>query len=135
MSVAKISESAALAKFNDLLLASGTRDALAYLVTLTDYRFIAIFRFQDGMANAAVYYDRENPGVLNTQEVPETSTYCCYVRDSNGVPVLDGEGAILGTLCHYDVVPRDPEQIDLSLMLSVAAALSKGNNVPPFPTR
>ena len=48
-----------------------------------------------------------------------------------GIPILDAEGVILGTLCHYDVVPRDPEQIDLPLMLSVASALARGSHVRP----
>ena len=48
-----------------------------------------------------------------------------------GIPILDAEGVILGTLCHYDVVPRDLEQIDLLLMLSVASALARGNHVRP----
>ena len=47
-----------------------------------------------------------------------TATYC-------GVPILDCEGEILGTLCHFDDEPRDPDQIDLPLMLSVASALSR----------
>jgi GAF domain-containing protein len=160
MSVAKMPDGAALAKFNDLLAASGARDALAYLVTLTDYRFIAIFRFQNEKSKTIFFYDRENPLVENTEEAEISSTYCCYVRDDKGVfmtanamqdarmaghpkrdmlasycgvPILDSEGAILGTLCHYDVMPRDPDQIDLPLMLSVASALSRSNSVPAYP--
>ena len=34
--------------FSDTLKASGLRAALAYLLSLTDYRYLAIFRFQDG---------------------------------------------------------------------------------------
>jgi len=49
-----------------------------------------------------------------------------------GIPIMDAEGVILGTLCHYDVVPRDPEQIDLPLMLSVASALARGSQVRPY---
>ena len=48
-----------------------------------------------------------------------------------GIPILDAEDVILGTLYHYDVVPRDPEQIDLPLMLSVASALARGSHVRP----
>ncbi|VTU24209.1 hypothetical protein E5CHR_01746 [Variovorax sp. PBL-E5] len=104
----------------------------------TDYRFIGIWRFEDGKANAAVHYDRENPDVLTAQEVPDTATYCCFVRESHApfmtpnalvderlaqhparaqvltycrVPLMDSAGTILGTLCHYDLVPRDPQQI------------------------
>ena len=146
--------------FSQTLAHSGVRPALAYLLSLTDYRFISIFRFEDGQANAAVYFDRENPEVMGVPDVPEQATYCCFVRDSGGVfmtadsmqdprlethpkrptlhaycgvPVMDPEGAMMGTLCHYDVVPRNPEQIDLELMVQVASALAYGGHVPPYP--
>lgn len=147
-------------QFQDILHARGVRDALAYLVGLTDYRFIGIWRFQDGKADAAVHFDKENPDALRAQEVADNATYCCYVRDSKGafktahalldprteghpareavptycgVPVMDSSGVLLGTLCHYDLVPRDPEQIDLELMFAVASALAQGGHVPPYP--
>ena len=146
--------------FSRTLQASGVRPALAYLLGLTDYRFISIFRFENGQANAAVYFDRENPQVLGADEVPDTATYCCYVRDSGGafttanamadprlehhparasvsaycgVPVMDPEGVLIGTLCHYDVVPRDLQQVDMELMVQVASALAYGDHVPPYP--
>ena len=146
--------------FSRTLQASGVRAALAYLLGLTDYRFISIFRFENGQANAAVYYDRENPQLLGVDEAPDTATYCCYVRDSGGafmtanamqdprlehhpkrasllaycgVPVMDPEGVLIGTLCHYDVVPRDLQQIDMELMVQVASALAYGGHVPPYP--
>lgn len=146
--------------FAQTLHTSGVRAALAYLLGLTDYRYIAIYRFEGGRANAAVYFDRENPQVLRIADAPETATYCCFVRDSRGVfttadalqdarldghpkqkivaaycgvPVMDPEGTIVGTLCHYDSVPRNAEQIDMPLMLRVASALAYGNHVPPYP--
>lgn len=147
-------------RFSEVLQATGARDALAFLLSLSDYRFIGIFRFQDGKANAVIHYDRENPGVLRATEVPDTATYCCYVRDSKGVfttansltdqrltdhpareavlaycgvPVMDPSGHLLGTLCHYDVVPRDPAQLDFELLLQCAVALEQGDYVPPYP--
>jgi GAF domain-containing protein len=146
--------------FRATLADQGVRESLAYLVGLSDYRFIGIWRFQDGKADAAVHFDKENPGVLRAQEVADTATYCCYVRDSRGafktahalldprteghpareavptycgVPVMDSAGVLLGTLCHYDLVPRDPEQINLELMFAVASTLAQGGHVPPYP--
>ena len=105
-------------------------------------------------------FDRENPLVETTDDVPDTATYCCYVREQGapfktrnallderltahaaretvltycGVPIMDSEGTILGTLCHYDLVPRDPEQIDLELMLMVASYLANNGLVPSDP--
>jgi GAF domain-containing protein len=147
-------------RFSDVLKAAGAREALSYLQSLSDYRFIGIFRFQNGKANAAIHIDRENTDVLAATEVPDTATYCCYVRDSRGVfttanaltdqrltdhpareavlaycgvPVMDPSGNLLGTLCHYDVVPRDPAQLDFELLLRVAVALEQGDHVPPYP--
>jgi GAF domain-containing protein len=150
----------AFQRFAHTLDTQGVRAALAYIVSLSDYRFISVFQFRDDKAMAALHFDRENPDVLRSAEVPDTATYCCYVRDSRGVfttanalldarlashpkrtgvlaycgvPVMDAEGQLLGTLCHYDVVPRDPEQLDLALLIEVASALARGGHVPPYP--
>lgn len=149
------------ARFAEILASSGARDALAYVLRLSEYRFIGIFRFKDGKANAALHYDRENPAVTAATEVADTATYCCYVRDSKGIfttadaltdprltrhparesvlaycgiPILRSDGELLGTLCHYDVAPRDPGQLDLDLLIRVASALEQGGHVPPYPS-
>lgn len=151
--------SRAFADFVVTLKSKDLRSALAGLLKRTDYRFIGIWRFEDGKANAVVHYDRENPTVTTAAEVPENATYCCYVRETGkpfktpnaliderlaahpartqvqtycGVPVMDSAGTILGTLCHYDVVPRDPAQVNIELMLSVASYLALGGHVPPY---
>lgn len=148
------------ARFSAILGASGLRLALADLLAHTDYRFIAIFRFNGERANAAVYFDRENPEVLCVDEVPASATLCSYARDARGafvtadsmkdprlaehvarervraycgVPIMTPEGEILGSLCLYDLIPRDPAQIDLPLMCQVASALEQGGHVPPYP--
>ena len=150
----------AFARFAHTLDTQGVRAALAYLVSLSDYRFISVFQFRGDKAMAALHFDREHPEQLRSPEVPDTATYCCYVRDSRGVfttanalqddrlaghpkraqvlaycgvPVMDAEGQLLGTLCHYDVVPRDPEQLDMALLIEVASALARGGHVPPYP--
>ena len=156
---------AAFAEFSRVLARSGARDALAYLLGLSDFRFIGLFRFENGMANAAIHFDRENPDVMSVAEVPDNTTYCCYVRDSKGtfttahavadprlsehiarndpardvvqaycgVPIMDPEGQVLGTLCHYDLVPRDPTRLNLELLVRAASTLQQGNHVPPYP--
>lgn len=151
----------AFAKFVVTHRTQGLRAALATLVKMTDYRFIGLWRFQDGKANAVVHYDREDPSKTTTQEVPDTATYCCFVRDTKapfktpnaliderlashsareqvttycGVPVMDSLGNVLATLCHYDVVPRDPDQVNLELMLMVAAYVANNGNLPHYPS-
>ncbi len=149
----------AFKRFSDTFDAEGLRAALAYLLRLTDFRFIAIFREHDGSANTEVFYDRENPEVLAADERPDIATYCGYVRETRnvfktadalqdqrldghvsreavqsycGVPVMTAEGEVLASLCHWDEVPRDPEQVDLMLMLQVASWLAQRNLVVPY---
>ena len=43
------------------------------------------------------------------------------------------EGDVLGSLCLYDEVPRDPRQVDLALMVEVASTLEQKGLVPPYP--
>ena len=155
-----LSRDAAFAQFKHTLDAQGVRESLRFLVELTDYRFISIFRFADGRARSVVHVDRFDDNQLQTDEVADTATYCCYVRDSAGpfitadamsdprtaehparqairaycgMPVFTPEGVLIGTLCHYDTEPRDPGQIDIELMLRVSSALAYGNFVPNYP--
>ena len=152
----------AFARFQESLTDGSVREALAYLVGLSDYRFISIFRFLDGKATSVVHYDRQDPSVEQADEVPDTATYCSFVRDRNsafatldaavdprteghpargaiaaycGVPILTPEGELLGTLCHYDTAPRDPGHLDLELLLQAASALARSGRVPAYPTR
>lgn len=147
-------------KFNGILDGEGIRASLVYLLGLTDYRFISIFRFDANKVRSVVHYDVEAPQVLETAEEAIDSTYCCYVRDTQGLfttanaflddrlgdhakratlpaycgfPVMDPDGRVEGTLCHYDVVPRDPGQIDMELMLLVCSALQRGGKIPAYP--
>ncbi len=160
-SLASSPTSAAFAKFVVTHRTKDLRAALATLLKLTDYRFIGLWRFQDGKASAVVHYDREDPTATTTQEVPDTATYCCFVREHRapfktpnaliderlashtareqvatycGVPVMDSSGNVLATLCHYDVVPREPEQVNLELMLLVAAYIANNGHLPPYPS-
>ena len=144
--------------FRDTLEATGVRSALAYLLSLSEYRFIGIFQLIAGYAHALVYFDRDNPQVEAIDAVVETAAYCCFVRDSLGplligdalrdprfehhvaksnmrsycgIPIMDPEGNLQGTLCHYDTEQRDPDHLDLPLLLQVASALAYGKSVAP----
>jgi hypothetical protein len=70
--------------FRQRLGAAGLRTALADLLQRSDYRFLAIFRFEEGRATAAAFVDRARPEQAWTDEVPANATYCCYVRDARG---------------------------------------------------
>lgn len=110
-----------------------------------------------------MHFDQESPEGLCAQEVAVDATYCCHVhktdrpfktadarvavmtgwcsirragkrRRSAASPLLDHAGHVLGTLCHYDVVPRAGEQVNIELMLSVAGFLALEGSVPPYPS-
>lgn len=148
--------------FAKLLQSDGIRAALYSVLRRSDYRFLGIFRFKDGMATSCVHIDRVNLSVTQADEVPDTATYCSFVRGTGapfvtadassdprtadhparnvilaycGIPVMESDGTLIGTLCHYDVVPRDPEALDLELLLQVSSALAYAGVVPPYPER
>ncbi len=150
---ARLPTDVAFRRFEAMLQDHGLRASLAHLLDYTDYRFIGVFKFDNDRVRAVVFYDRENPSVTTVTEMPESATYCCFVRDSNGVfttanslldsrvadhparevyqchtgvPIMDAEGLLMGTICHYDVVPRDPDQLDLPLVLQIASKLAQG---------
>jgi GAF domain-containing protein len=160
MPATKVSTEDAFRQFSDKVSRHGLRPALAYLLGLTDFRYIAIFRRNGDKATAAAYYDREHPDVVATDEVPASATYCQLAIESqapfitadalqdprlvshparhavqsySGVPLMTPEGELLGTLCYYDEVPRDTDQIDLELIVNVASALEQRGLVPPYP--
>ena len=160
MPTTSVTTAGSFKKFQDAFESHGTRAALAELLALTDYRYIGIWRFQDGRSAPALHFDRQRPAETRVDDVPEAATYCTLVRDGIapfktadslldprlathparevvrtycGVPLMDSEGTVLGTLCHYDLVPRDPEQINIELMLMVSSFLSLNGHVPPYP--
>ena len=146
--------------FRQAFESQGLRAALAELLAHTEYRFLGLWRFQDGRAAAAIHVDREDPDSLRTAEVPDTATYCSFVREQQrpfatvdagadarladhpardtvrsycGVPIMTSEGEVLGTLCHYDLVPRDFDQINLELMLMVSSFIARDGRMPGYP--
>ena len=64
----------------------GLRQGLACPLERTNYRFIGIWRFNEGKTNAAVHYDRENSQTVSTAEVPATATYCSHIHQSGASP-------------------------------------------------
>ena len=146
--------------FARLLDTDGIRAALYSVLRKSDYRYISIFRFKDGRATSAVHVDRDDLNVQQAAEVADTATYCCHVRNTGeafatadasadprtadhpaknvvrsyvGVPIVTPDGELLGTLCHYDLVPRDPSRLDVELLVQVSSALARSGRVPPYP--
>jgi len=130
----------------------GLREALAYLAEITQYRFVAVVRFEAGRLDAVGYHDCQDPELVWPVRWPASVAASCYLRDGSGtlttvgaaegsapaaeedetracraVPVLDPEGRVRATLCLYDNVAHDPARVDLSLLLQVAADLARND--------
>lgn len=152
-------DEARLAAFDRLLADDGPRAALRYLNGLTEYRFTGVFRFEQAVIGV-FYFDREQPDVAAIPAIPLEASYCSYVRRANGLfttadamldprltmhparaevrgycgsPVFDPEGNLLGTLCHFDVEPRDPTLIDSDLLQQAASRLGSSGLLTPAP--
>lgn len=150
---------AAFAKFVVTQKNEGLREALAGLLTQTAFRFCGIWLFQGDKAKAVIHVDREQPETESVPEVGATATYCSLMRESGkpfatfnamtdarlashvartsvlsyaGVPVIDVNGDVIGSLCFYDIQPRDADEVDEQLMASISRYLSLSGLVPPY---
>lgn len=133
-----------------LLTAGMVRDALVLLNTLSTCRFTALFRFDDADLQNLVLVDRENstPPLMDT--IPVGDSYCAFVQASRtpffvdnslldarldghpkqplvrsyvGIPLKSSQGAVFGTLCHFDFDVADVPQDALVLTEQVATFL------------
>lgn len=141
-SVPSILQHSSFVKLVETMDREGIRAGLAFLNSLTDYRFTSLYRFDREILHGLFFFDRQNPACESSDDVPIISSYCVFVRNTGnpfatqdslndphvrdhpkrltiqaycGVPLLDRDGKMFGTVCHYDVkpVPADPDQIDL----------------------
>lgn len=122
--------------------ARGVRAGIEYLNSLTAHRFTALYRFDRETLRNLYFFDRENPALESSDAIPVVSSYCVYVRDTGspfktddsrcdprvsghpkqltiqaycGVPLVDRDGRMFGTVCHFDVKPvaTDPSHVEL----------------------
>lgn len=139
-----------------LLRSLQIRPALQALNALTDYRFTAVYRFTGAGAANVVIHDRlaNPPETLLT--VPEGASYCGIVRDTRdaflvnrsledgrvfdhparesvqsycGVPLVGEDGAVFGSLCHFDFEPHDTPEDLLELMQGMATCLDPASGL------
>lgn len=143
-------------RFRSVLLMEGVRSALAYLVGLSDYRYIALQRVEGGAVRHLAYLDRLNPHIADPGPMPAERSYCTFVAHSRqvfrtndsyaderlhahpsrgmirsycGIPLFDEDGRLIGVMSHWDVMPRSASQLDYLLMLEVAGALVRDGRV------
>ena len=134
----------------------GVRAALIYLNGLTEHRFSAMYLFDKETLVNLYFYDRENPSQWSTPDIPVLASYCVFVRDSRdtfvihdalqdnrvhehpkqktvqaycGVPLLDENGNMFGTICHFNLEPIPLSPANIELMEAVAPMLKQGQSL------
>lgn len=117
--------------FEALLTQDESRPVLAFLNGMTGHRFTGLFRFDGGnLLNVSIFDREESLGAMPT--IPIEASYCVFVRDGQspfavensmgdervaghskrldiqsycGVAVRGEDGAMIGTVCHFDSRP------------------------------
>lgn len=133
-----------------LLHAGRMRAALEYLSLFSPYRFAAMYRIADDTLHNLVLVDRDQPGASLAPAVPSGLSYCSIVRTTGqsflledaerdprvtahpsrnvvraycGVPLLDVNGAAIGSICLFDYAPVAEHPAMLDLLQAVSTAL------------
>lgn len=128
----------------------GLRRGLQFLNAPIEHRYTAVYRLSNGMLRNVELCDKEGeikPEFL--EEVPLNDSFCQFVlRDGlfqtsntsddrrldghkyqgvlmsyHGVPVLDSQGELFGTLCHFDALTRPLSDEDFELLQAAARML------------
>jgi len=105
---------------------------MRWLNSQVPYRYTAIFAFAGDTLRNICLIDKENVEIANCCDQPVTDSYCIYIyrsgqrfsveqalldkrvaghpRQSNyqcyyGIPLVNGQGKLLGTVCHFGTSP------------------------------
>lgn len=143
----------ALKSLRAVLAESGLQAGLKYLNDPLVHRYTGVFRLNNGAFRNVDLFDKQGevmPEFL--AEVPLTESFCQFVlRDGifctdnsaddarldghkyqgvlltyHGVPVLDDQGELFGTLCHFDAEARGLSDEDFDLLQRPARI------IPPY---
>ncbi|MEO8359606.1 MAG: ATP-binding protein [Vicinamibacteria bacterium] len=141
-----------LAKFEKELGANGVQEALRFLNNRTAHRFTGVYRFDPPTLHNLALLDAKDRAVAQGENPPMEATYCSIVgtferpftsedtlqderlrahparesvRSYCGVLLRREDGTPFGTLCHFDLVPRDVPVAELALMEAAAPLLMK----------
>lgn len=142
-----------LGRLKAVFARGGVRAALAYLNSLTPQRFTSLYQFDDQTLRNVTFFDREHPAQDRCDDIPVAASYCVFVRDLNcrfllehaerdervtnhpkravvqcycGVPLLDRDGRMFGSICHFDFKPGHIDARDVELLEQMAALLKNG---------
>lgn len=128
----------------------GLWSGLRYINSTTDYRFTGLYRFDRQTLRTIALFDRATPEVHSAPDVDASLSYCSLMRESGeplriadapndaravghpsrdvvqaycGIPLIDEDGTVIGSLCHFALEPTLLYDEDLELLLRVPATL------------
>lgn len=136
--------------FTTALRAHGAQASLKYLNAGVPHRYTAVYRIEGDMLRNLLLEDKL--GEIRTdflEVVPLAASFCQFVlkdgmfktEDStldarldgnpykgvvlcyHGVPMLDLSGEVSGTLCHFDLFPREIEDCEFDLLMRAGRVL------------
>lgn len=136
--------------FTSTLQARGPQASLAYLNAGVPHRYTAVYRIEGDLLRNILLEDKL--GEIRTdflEVVPLATSFCQFVlRDGifktddtnldarldgnphqgvvlcyHGVPMTSSEGELSGTLCHFDLVPREIEDGEFDLLMRAGRVL------------
>lgn len=147
-----------LERFEAHLEAAGERAGIAWLNSQSVFRFTAVIHYADGRGHPLHFYDRENPEVIETEELDQRATYCNQViklrepfhtEDSTrdlrlvghpvrhrmraylGAPIVATDGPVQAVLCSFDPDPQNLEAMRVELFVRAAEILAPRLAIPP----
>lgn len=148
------SDNPVLPRLKSLVSQGKVREALMLLNSLTGHRFTALYRFDRETLRNLYFFDRENPSVDSSPDIPVLASYCVHVRDSGrtfettnasqdphveghpkretvqsycGVPLVDDAGKAFGSVCHFDLAPRAVTPESLEIMEAFAGLIRRAH--------
>lgn len=129
------------------------REGLKYLNSLTPHRFTGLYLFEDPAMENKYIVDKEDLDLETLPDsVPVLATYCAFTRSKGdllviensleddrvrghvarkeiqsycGVPLVDKQGGVYGTICHFDHEPVDISDLSVQLLEAVAPLLDR----------
>jgi signal transduction histidine kinase/DNA-binding NarL/FixJ family response regulator len=141
-----------LAKFERILNGAGIHDALRFLNSRTPHRFTGIYRFDPPTLRNVALLDTDDVGKTSGDDALIEETYCSIVgaferpfatadtlqderlrahparesvRSYCGVLLRRPDGSAFGTLCHFDLAPRDVPVAEMPLLEAAAVLIMR----------
>ncbi len=130
----------------------GVRGAVVFLNSLTPHRFTSIYRFDGPTLRNVTFFDSLHPDEESCEDIPVEASYCVFVRDTGtkfsfgdsmrdervhhhpkrntvqrycGVPLLDRDGKMFGSICHFDLEPGEITTHDIDLLEQMSQLLQQ----------